>query len=52
MTNENQSLSSGTLPEQLKELLHRYEDVCKKLEALPKMIELADQPMYALAAMP
>ena len=38
MTNENQSLSSGTLPEQLKELLHRYEDVCKKLEALPKMM--------------
>ena len=35
MTNENQSLSSGTLPEQLKELLHRYEAVCKTLEELP-----------------
>ena len=35
MTNENQSLSSGALPEQLKELLHRYEAVCKKLEELP-----------------
>ena len=34
MTNENQSLSSGALPEQLKELLHRYEAVCKKLEEL------------------
>ena len=35
MTNEHQSASSAALPEQLKNLLHRYEAVCKTLEALP-----------------
>ncbi|MBQ7396757.1 MAG: DUF349 domain-containing protein [Lentisphaeria bacterium] len=35
MSNEMQSLSSGSLSEPLKELLHRYESVCKKLEELP-----------------
>ena len=35
MSHENQSLSSGTVPEQVKELLHRYEAVCVKLEEMP-----------------
>ena len=35
MTNDHQSSSSVALPEQLKELLHSYEALCKKLEELP-----------------
>ena len=60
MTNENQSLSSGTLPEQLKELLHRYESVCKKLENLSETavqdvdaeISAADAEFAALPELP
>ncbi|MBO5900215.1 MAG: hypothetical protein J6Q80_05715, partial [Lentisphaeria bacterium] len=35
MTNDHQTSSSVALPEQLKELLHSYEALCKKLEELP-----------------
>ncbi|MBO5644738.1 MAG: hypothetical protein J6S90_05780, partial [Lentisphaeria bacterium] len=35
MTNDHHTSSSVALPEQLKELLHRYEAVCRKLEGLP-----------------
>ena len=51
MTNENQSLSSGALSEPLKELLHRYEGLCKKLETLPESaVQDADSAVAEIKA--